>query len=261
LGVLAVRKLYQSFAVLSVCLLCGAGPAYAQGGGYTGGGVLAPAPAPNTPKEEPPGYRGLIPGRVDPAPEAQQPLPEQAQTPPRRPAPEAPTPQMSYVPDGAAPAAPNMSYAPGTAPTRMMTADELKRIAAAAGVQLRLDLVPAELVKNIHIPSRVYSLLSSPQYRIDGMLPTEFAIKRQIDVTMERIRGMRDPEARRQAVGEAIRTLTNAKQGMRMSGEVPDVIFESMGAPAVYVQESREASANSLQRLAEALDQLRRMQQ
>lgn len=251
-------KLFRSFAVLSLVALCAGIAAEGFAQGYTGGGALAPSPAPSPGNQQPRGYRGLIPGEVDPLPPQEQP---QAQTPrqPRTPAGRQPDPQMTYIPPDAQPDAPKMTYAPGMTPSRMMTADELKRIAAAAGVQLQLDLVPAELVKNIHIPSRVYSVLSSPQHRIDGMLPTEFAVKRQIDITMEKIR-LAPADARGKVIAEAIQTLSNARHGMRLGSDVPDVIFESMGAPAVYVQESREASGKALRRLTEAITQLRNMQ-
>ena len=264
--------LFHSLGFVSLLALCIAAPVpgRAQTQDNTFSGALAPAHKPGETKQ-PEGYRGVIPGHTGAAPE--QPIQAQPQDdntgkkPAKRMPRVAPTSDDSETgaipsrqqrkhsvstPDG------GMSTRPGFEKHKALTADDLKQIAAMTGIEIRLDQMPGNMADAIHMPAHVYPLVSLPSPRIDGMLPLEFGAKQMIDKEMQDVTnaGNLSPEARKKVVDDAIVILSNFAHSARVKRDMPSEIYETMGVPKTYINESKESSSKAAERLEAAIKTL-----
>lgn len=239
-----------------------------NGDGYSG---LIP-PSPQTPADnapQPRGYAGVIPGETVTQSGGEGDVTGSGKTAKRT----APT---SYSPaqdrsieqgtdsgSGFTPIrrTPEMTYRPGFKPRPpVLTAEQLKTLSTLAAHGIDFSKLPASFEKSIHMPPGTFETLSHPQNRIDGMLPTEFAIKRMIDTTMSIVNNPQLTADQRHAQAQAaIDRLSRMADGMRITKNIPMSIYEKMGAPEVYVQQELEGSTKALDRLNEALNALSQM--
>jgi hypothetical protein len=238
-----------------ICCLSPAAPVFAQGGGYEGliapaapessapdttdtssgyEGLLAPAPAPASrggaarqDKDEPPGYSGLIPGRVEDN------------------AGGGPPAQMTSVPGTAQPIAPK-------------SAEDIGVLSTLHGIDRNGDGIPDDLMKPGQISRKTASALGKPHKRIDNMLPAEYAARKNIDQLMP---GVRDKKISAAVRAERVRNtqerLATLANGLRQKKAVPDRIYKAMGVPDIFVQEEKEGADQALLRLDKALKELK----
>lgn len=263
-----MRKLFHSWGMVSLLALCCAFAGRVQAQENTFGGAIAPSQThtPST-KQEPQGYRGVMPGHVAPVPKPEVQADTTDET-PVKPVPTARAPRNHAVqeeqPDTPARGArkPRMSMRPGASPPKPLTAEDLRQIAALTGIEVRMDKLANSLADAVHMPAHVYPLVSLPQPRVDGMLPMEVSAKGMIDKSMQDIKqaSALSPEARRKAIDDSITALSNFARGARIERDMPADIYETVGAPPLYVSESREGAGKAAERLQEALKNLRKMQ-
>lgn len=274
-----MRQLFHSLGVVSLLALCAvATPGHAQSQDNTFSGALAPAHNPGETKQ-PEGYRGVMPGHVAAPP--QQPVQAQTPDPAAKPAKKMPrtAPVADDQPDAAAAAAPTartprnkhnmstpdggMSVRPGFEKHKALTAEDLKQIAAMTGIEVHLDQIPENMANAIHMPAHVYPIVSLPQPRIDGMLPLEFSAKQMVDKEMQDVSAASNlsPEAHRKALGDAVTVLSNFAHSARVKRDMPAEIYQTMGVPSTYINESHEGAAKAAERLEAAIKTLQQQQQ
>jgi hypothetical protein len=271
MGVVAVKNLFLTTAVIAGLAICA--PVFAQG--YKGvmsgssndgyGTVMPPSEKTETGKG-PKGYRGVIPGEtLNETPAADPALPDeevedQVKAPPAqqtRPAPVAKQLRMSTERQR-----PRQTYVPGQGPrTPMLTAEQLKLISTLSGMKIDLKKLPENMRESIKINPKVYSLVSSPATRIDGMLPTEFGAKKMIDTNMYIIdQSNFTPEKKKEAYIDLMIRLRQMADGLRMRQSVPNELYAQMGVPAIYVQEEKEGTAKGIARLDQAIKYIYELQ-
>jgi hypothetical protein len=156
---------------------------------------------------------------------------------------------------------PQVSYRPGFKQRPpALTVDDLKTLATLLKHGIDFGKLPESFEKTIHMPAGTFKILSHPQNRIDGMLPTEFAVKRMVDTTMTMVNNpILSPDERHKQAQAAIQRLGRMADGLRISTSIPQSIYDKMGAPDVYVQEQKEGGAQALKRLNDALYTLSQM--
>lgn len=279
-----MNKLFH-FGVVSLLALCVAVPlsAHAQSATNTQAppentfsGAIAPAHHPAETGKQPEGYRGVLPGHTGPAPtqpvQAQsqdddnaKPVKRMSRT-PKKDAEDAAQGDTQKSPRGKhAVSRPDrgMSQRPGFEKHKELTAEDLKQIAAMTGIEIRLDQIPTNMANAIHMPAHVYPLVSLPSPRVDGMLPLEFSAKQMIDKEMQDVdnAGKISPEAHEKALNDAITILSNFAHSARVKRDMPADIYQSMGVPNTYIQESKEGSGKAADRLEAAIKTLQQQQQ
>lgn len=276
-----MKKLFQFSALALLLAFCAVGSGKGLAQGYKGvipdnssgqgtdntyGGAIAPSPKPKGgAKQEPEGYRGLIPGRVAPAQpqqEAQAEPDEDGTTKPATATGRAKKPGATVTgrPDRSMSTGERrMSTRPGLENRKLLTAEDLKQLSAMTGIEIRLDKMPQNMAEAIRMPPHVYPVVSLPQPRIDGMLSVEFSAKQMVDKVMRDINQAPSPEAREQIIADSIATLSNFASGMRVRRDMPQELYTRMGVPENFIVETREGSTKAAKRLEEALKALKKM--
>lgn len=270
MGVVALKNLFLTTAVIAGLAFCV--PALAQGykgvmsgGSNDGYGTVMPPSEKTDTGKGPKGYRGVIPGEVvTDTPAAEPAVPDEevqdaVKKPPvqqGRPA-VAPPPRMSTERSR-----PRQTYVPGQGPrTPMLTAEQLKLISTLSGMKIDLKKLPENMRESIKINPKVYSLVSSPATRIDGMLPTEFGAKKMIDTNMYLIEQSNfTPEKKKEAYIDLMIRLRQMADSLRMRQNVPNELYAQMGVPAIYVQEEKEGTAKGIERLDKAIKYIYELQ-
>lgn len=261
MGADAVKNLRFAITVFAGLALCG--PALAQGyklaepqnDGY---GTVMP-PSKKTPRaDEPQGYRGVIPGKVGDQTPASDPVEdEEVQDTVKKPVAAQPVQKLQSERSRVSPPRQRerMTYQPGKGPrTPMLSADQMALIAKLSGMKFDLKQLPENMRESIKINPKVYSLVSSPATRIDGMLPTEYGAKRMIDANLHLIEQSNfAPEQRKEALIDLMIRLRQQADALRMRQNVPLELYAQMGVPAIYVQEEKEGVNKSIVRLDQAI--------
>lgn len=222
-------------------------------------GLISPARP-----ERPRGYEGVLPGEI---PERQPaftatPRPDKAAPKTQTAAPGVAAPPIADAtrPDEQRVAA--MTPRPGAIPFRpIRTAEDLEALARLHGMKLELPKLSDEVAARIKISPKSYSIVSSPRIRVDGMLPPEVMIKKQIEQVMFSINmpNITNEQRRRNARAGYERLLKFADT-FTYKASLPDSLYEKMGLPAIFVQEQKEANTKALMRLNEAFKVLKPLQ-
>lgn len=257
------------FAMTVVAGLALCAPAFAQGyklaepqsDGY---GTIMP-PSKKTPNaNEPQGYRGLIPGKVGDNAPTSDPVgdDEDVEDAVKKPVGKQPanTPKLQTQRSNVSTPRPRerMTYQPGKGPrTPMLSADQMALIAKLSGMKFDLKQLPENMRESIKINPKVYSLVSSPATRVDGMLPTEYGAKRMIDTNRHLIEQSGfTPERKKEALIDLMIRLRQQADALRMRQNVPLELYAQMGVPTIYVQEEKEGVTKGIQRLDAAIKQI-----
>lgn len=222
-------------------------------------GVVPQARNPDGPS----GYQGVMPGHV---PERESGIinatpARTAKTPATTPAAQ-PTTDLDYTPPPEDKRVAAMTPRPGAVPPRpIRTAQDLEDLARRHGFQLNMPKLTDEMAARINVSPKAYSIASSPRMRINGMLPQEAMIKKQIEQVMFSIQmpGI-TPEQRRRNARAGYEKLKMFADGFMHKANVPDDVYTAMGVPGVFVQEQKESTEKSLGRLREAFKTLKPLQ-
>lgn len=243
-------------------------------------GLIAPE-ATGADKQEPPGYRGLIPGQV-PA-EAQQGdivLDDGGKDVPRHERFSTAPPIVSaedrkndndksrsrFMPPRERPRTAGMSTKKDyTPPRQARTIDDIQVAGSYAPKErVRWDEgVPPQLKDTLGklLTPRMTDALRVPQMRMDGMLPEEYMAKQQVDQIMRFVHAPNQTDEQRAATAKkAADKLRAMAYSYEIKRDMPDEIFETMGLPENYRKEKKEAARNSLARVEAALTELRKYQ-
>lgn len=220
--------------------------------------------SPDRRKEAPKGYDGVMPGYV---PERETGIintapPGTAAAPESTPAPKQAAAPHDYTPAPQDKRVVAMTPRPGSIPPRpIRTAQDLEDFARMQGFELNLPKLTDEMAARIKVSPKAYSLASSPRMRINGMLPQEAMIKKQIEQVMFsiNIKGL-TPEQRRRNARAGYEKLKMFADGFMHKKGIPDEVYSTMGVPGVFVQEQRESTDKSLERLREAFKTLQPLQ-
>lgn len=226
-------------------------------------GLFSPKGATRQNPAEAPGYEGLVPGKVaKPPPRATAQQPEQTPIPPKQ-----NTTVVAKNPDKPAykftPArVVEMTPRPGASRYQPITsAEQLEQLAAGHGVRLEIAKMTPEMEANIKVSPKAYSLGSSPQVRVDGMLSAELMVKKQIDLVMKSLNLPNlTPDQRRRNARAGYERLLKLADIYRYKANMPDGLYQKMGVPAIFVQEQKEANTKALTRLQDAFQVLRPLQ-
>jgi hypothetical protein len=136
----------------------------------------------------------------------------------------------------------------------MLSADQMALIAKLSGMKFDLKQLPENMRESIKINPKVYSLVSSPATRIDGMLPTEYGMKRMIDTNLFMIEQSNfAPPQKKEALIDLMIRLRQMADALRLRQNVPVELYAQMGAPAIYVQEEKEGVGKGIVRLDQAI--------
>lgn len=266
----AVKTHYRLILLLSGAFLMGVAAgnsvtlqeSLAQG--YTG--LIAGGSKEKGKKEQPLGYKGLIPGYVAPqkdAPAGQQQRQgtNKGKTPATAAGQAATPPTASWRQNQG-----NMTAVPGrTSPRTIRTIDDIKTRSAAAAKDVRWDeaKLPPQIdaMLNKSLTPQDKAILSTPRYRLKGMLPREYAAQTKIDSIMSFVNDPALSDKERQINARKAREkLVQYAQYLDIKSQVPDSLYQKMGLPDVYVQETREGVQKSLARVENALKELRKYQ-
>ncbi|MEZ0260225.1 MAG: hypothetical protein ACAH80_04405 [Alphaproteobacteria bacterium] len=236
-----------------------------QSDGY--GTIMPPSKKKNS-ADEPQGYRGVIPGKIGDEPQTGDPATDPVSDEPdeevedavKKPVGKQPAAtQQQQKPRVSTPRArERITYQPGKGPrTPMLSADQMALIAKLTGMKFDLKQLPENMRESIKINPKVYSLVSSPATRIDGMLPTEYGAKRMIDVNRYMIEQSNfTPERKKEALIDLMIRLRQHADALRLRQNVPIELYAQMGVPAIYVQEEKEGVNKGIQRLDAAIKQI-----
>lgn len=218
--------------------------------------------APGQRTQKPSGYEGVMPGHVPerttgvinatPAPQTKPP----ESTPATR------TAEIDYTPAPEDNRIVAMTRRPGSVPTRpIRTAQDLEDFARMQGFELNLPKLTDEMAARIKVSPKAYSIASSPRLRLNGMLPQEAMIKKQIDQVMFSInmKGI-TPEQRRRNARAGYEKLKMFADGFMNKQNISDDVYGAMGVPGIFVKEQRESTEKSLGRLREAFKTLKPLQ-
>lgn len=234
------------------------------------GGILAP---PDTdewgrpaPAEDPKGYSGLIPGATpdydwaspvdDHEPRARQ--KQRPMTPIRGEFRSPFAPVKSPIPEKiSTPKLPKMTYAPWAGPPlEAISRDDLITIARLSKYDINLSELSPEMERRLGLPSGIAKVTNDFRLpRIDGMVPSEFAVKRSIDAVMSVVEG-KSGDQRRKAAQAAYDRLSQMASGYRSMKAVPASMYKRLGAGDGYLEDQQEGYSNALDRLEEALHAL-----
>lgn len=243
-------------------------PAHAETSkdGYSG--LIAPSHTDEAPAapEEPQGYEGLIPGKVDKPDTTLMTTPKPnksaGKTDPSR-SPFAPAvdkkaeteKKMSKIDD-----TPKMSYPRGITPRGgELSPEDIKTLAALSAKGFDINHIPPAMERSLKLPEGISKMLNTvTRPRIDGMLPAEFNAKRQIDAQMDAVEKLQG-DARKQAAQQAFDQLSATADGYRTLNSVPDSVYQRLGVSDTYTKEEHEGYSKSLSRLKEALEALQQL--
>jgi hypothetical protein len=222
-------------------------------------------PPPSQRREAPRGYEGVVPGHVPerntgiinatPVPDT-----DTAKAPGATPAPQ--TAGIDYTPAPEDQRVVAMTPRPGSIPTRpIRTAQDLEDFARLQGFELNLPKLTDEMAARIQVSPKAYSIASSPRLRINGMLPQEAMIKKQIEQVMFSVnmKGL-TPEQRRRNARAGYEKLKMFEDGFMHKRSISDEVYTTMGVPGIFVQEQRESTEKSLKHLGEAFKTLKPLQ-
>lgn len=267
LGEAVTVRVHRRFAVALSLLLLAGGASVALAQGYSG---LIPDASSDAPQQKgDDGYSGLI-APTTPAPAFQapevipQPVRKQTKKQPAAAAaqkpPVAENPNVAIMPSGAVNITPikrpaemtPIPSAPESYP--IVSVEQLRNLAMMMGVEIKRTEIPPEMAKMIKLPPATYSFISGPRARIEGMLPMEYMVKSKVDMYMKSITDPATPAPQRREIAkDAYDILLNLKDGLTTKKNLPDKLYEAMGAPVVYVQEEKEGVDRGLARLDAAL--------
>ena len=225
-------------------------------------GVMPAARNPDGPS----GYQGVMPGHV---PEREtgiinatpKPADTAAKTPGTTPAPQQAA-GIDYTPAPEEKRVVGMTPRPGAVPHRpIRTAQDLEDLARMHGFQLNMPKLTDEMAARIKVSPKAYSIASSPRLRLNGMLPQEAMIKKQIEQVMFSINmpGL-TAEQRRRNARAGYEKLKMFADGFMHKASIPDEVYSTMGVPGIFVQEQKESTEKSLARLREAFKTLKPLQ-
>ena len=225
-------------------------------------GVMPAARNPDGPS----GYQGVMPGHVPDRPTGiidATPKPDAdrtAQTPNSTPAPQAA--DLDYTPTAQEPRVAAMTPRPGAVPNRpIRTAEDLEALARMHNFQLNMPKLTDEMAARIQVAPKAYSIASSPRLRLNGMLPQEAMIKKQIEQVMFSINMPGLTAAQRQRNARAgYEKLKMFADGFMHKASIPDEVYTAMGVPGIFVQEQKESTDKSLNRLRDAFKTLKPLQ-
>ncbi len=226
-------------------------------------GLFSPKGATRQNPAEAPGYEGLVPGKVaKPPPRATAQQPEQTPIPPKQNTTivtkDPGKPAYKFTP----PRVVEMTPRPGASRYQPITSPEqLEQLAAGHGVRLEIARMTPEMEANVKVSPKAYSLGSSPQVRVDGMLSAELMVKKQIDLVMKSLNLPNlTPDQRRRNARSGYERLLKLADIYRYKANMPDGLYQKMGVPAIFVQEQKEANTKALARLQDAFQVLRPLQ-
>lgn len=262
----------KDFAVAEKAAIPGAQVKLAQNGkkqsfsDETFGGILAPADSDEwgrpVPAEDPSGYPGLIPGTTpdhDWSTNGGKPRYKQ------RPMTTKPgeyrspfAPQRTPRPEGiSTPKLPKFTYAPWAGPPlEALTSEDLITIAKLSKYNININNLSPEMEQRLGLPRGTSQAFNDARLpRIDGMVSSEFAVKRSIDAVMSIVES-KSGEAQRKAAEAAYDRLSMMAAGYRTMKAVPVSMYKMMGAGDGYLKDQREGYDNALDRLEEALQAL-----
>lgn len=232
----------------------------------TFGGILAPEDSDQwgrpMPAEDPKGYPGLVPGTT---PDYDWSSPRERPRQKQRPMSVKPgeyrspfAPVKSPVPEKiSTPALPKMTYAPWSGPPlETLTSEDLVTIARLSKYNISLNSLTPEMEERLGLPSGIAKAVHDFRLpRIDGMVPSEFAVKRSIDAVMSVVEG-KSGASRRKAAEAAYDRLSQMASGYRSMKAVPQSVYKRFGAGDGYLEDQREGYNKALDRLEEALQAL-----
>lgn len=215
-------------------------PAPASSSGYSG--VIAPK-IPDRAALPPAGYKGLLPGSV------QQPSVQKDAL--------AQPSQQTAMPA----TADEESLRPQFGQRRgISTAEELKALAEQNSLYKGLDINSPEFSNMMKLPPRVQALTDGPRSRIEGLLPTEYVTKAQVEETLKALKNnVLSAEARRDLAKKSYDALSMSIESLRYKKSIPEIFYKKMGVSDVFLQEEREGDQNALRRLEAALEEIKGM--
>jgi hypothetical protein len=206
-------------------------------------------------KDQPLGYKGLIPGYV----------PGQENNPPSAQTRNENSPASVYpAPENRTPAP--MSVAKGYVPppkARTMADIKLLSMTAPDMIDWKTAQVPKEIEKTLAsmLTPQDKKNLTAPRYRIAGMLPREYSAKMKVDTVMAFVNNPKiSDRARRESAAQAREKLVGYANFLENQSHIPDTIYQKMGVPDVYLQETREGEQKAIDRVESALKELRKYQ-
>lgn len=142
--------------------------------------------------------------------------------------------------------------------------DKLKEIARASGFGQEAEKVPPEVVAlgDKMITDSMRRKLERPREKdANGMTPHEVLIQRDIDKTLALAANTKMPsEERRQKLAKAISGLAASARVLHLKAGTPDNIYKMFGLPDAFMNDQRESSKRSLQRIQAAFEELRKYQ-
>ena len=229
-------------------------------------GLMAPTQPErgNRNTQEPPGYEGLMGGRVQQRP-VEEPATDNAATQqPAARANAAATPQVQpRTPTARAPAQtarPELPMSPRPGRVKLgpvSSADQLRLLASLAGKKLDLDKMTADIQPS----AALLGIPEAKRTRINGMLPMELMAKSQIDRTMALLNNPQlTAEQRRAAARQSYNQMMMLADGVITRRSVPDALYKKMGMSDEFLQEEREGNERALARFEEAFKVLRPLQ-
>lgn len=222
-------------------------------------GLISPARP-----EKPRGYEGVVPGETPERAPAftAVPSPDKAAPQTQVAAPSVTAPPMADATRPEEQRVAAMTPRPGAIPFRpIRTAEDLEALARLHGMKLELPKLSDEIAARIKISPKSYSIVSSPRIRIEGMLPPEAMIKKQIEQVMFSVNMPNiTKEQRRRNARAGYERLLKFADTFTYKANLPDSLYEKMGLPAIFVQEQKEANTKVLMRLDEAFRVLKPLQ-
>jgi hypothetical protein len=163
-------------------------------------------------------------------------------------------PQTNKISFGSAP---KITYIPGFGPdVPALTADDIKILASLAANKITFNRLTPKMEQEYGLPigtSEAINRVRSP--RLDGMLPSEFAVKSTVDSIMSLVES-REGESRKKAAAAAYQRLSVMADGFRQLNSVPKEIYTAMGTGDAYMKDTKEGYTNGLGRLQEAMEAL-----
>jgi hypothetical protein len=248
-----VRSIIGLLAMVMVAAF--AGRVLAQG--YDG--LMSPASpaetAPAKPDTRPPGYEGVMPGWTPPPPKEEVAIPKAA--PPKAVAP--PRAAKTVTVPAKAAQKPRQTPIPGQSLRKQTPSDELRTLSMLRGLDVDMNKIPDRLEgHNVRLPAASIEALSRPRPRVNGMLPMEMMIVRNVDQIMTYVKNPRLSEAKRmENARSAYKQLEDLRAGLKFKSQAPEAVYRKLGLPDVYIQEEKESIKKTLAYVEATLDVLK----
>lgn len=246
-----MRILARSLVALLAVVIMAAFAERVLAQGYEG--LMAPAPGETTP-DRPPGYEGVMPGWIAPPPREEvvipKAVPPKAVTPPQ-------AARTVTVP--AVKGRPAQTPVPGRTLNKQTPSDELKTLSMIRGLDVDMNKVPDRLEGNaVRLPAVSIEALSRPRPRMNGMLPLETSIRRNVAQIMSYVKNERLSQAQREENAKnAYKQLEDLRAGLKFKGQAPESIYQRMGLPDIYIKEEKESISSTLAFVEEAMAELK----